>query len=153
MKFYISALALIILSCNANEESTTTSATQAKQAYSKASLSFGCYRMIVDKDSAIMQLNLGNGDSVIGTLQYNRFEKDDNSGDFTGIVDSNKVIGWYKFQSEGVITVRQAIFKIVGDKLAEGYGDVSASGDTAYYAYPHTLNYEETHPFEKIACP
>lgn len=153
MKFYIPALALVMISCNSSEESTTTPDAQVAPLHSKESLSFGCYRMIVNKDSAIMQLNLTKGDSVIGTLQYNRFEKDDNSGDFVGTIDSNKVIGWYKFRSEGVITVRQAIYKIVGDKLAEAYGDVTATGDTAYFAYPHTLNYEETHPFEKIPCP
>ena len=52
-----------------------------------------------------------------------------------------------------MVTVRQIVFKITGDKLAEAYGDVNASGDTAYFAYPHTLNYEEAHPFEKITCP
>ena len=141
-----------MVGCAANEQTSTTTPMRPP-IYSKANLSFGCYRMIVDKDSAIMHLNLHEGDSVMGTLQYNRFEKDDNSGNFVGKVDSNKVVGWYKFQSEGVITVRQIVFKIVGDKLAEGYGDVGSTGDTAYFSYPHTLNYEENHPFEKINCP
>lgn len=152
MKFYIIIFSIALVSCNGNEKANNTTDTKVPPVYTKADLSQGCYRMIVGKDSAIINLNL-NGDSVAGTLQYNRFEKDDNAGSFTGKLDSNKVIGWYKFQSEGVITVRQVIFKIVGDKLAEGYGDVNAVGDTAYFTYPHTLNYEETHPFEKITCP
>ena len=152
MKFYIIIFSIAIAGCNGNEERSSGTSTVLPPVYSKANLSPGCYRMIVGRDSAIMNLNL-NGDSVTGTLQYNRFEKDDNAGNFAGKIDSSKVILWYKFQSEGVITVRQVIFKITGDKLAEGYGDVNAVGDTAYFTYPHTLNYEEAHPFEKITCP
>jgi len=152
MKFYTIIFCIAVAGCNVNEEKSSGTGNAVSPVYNKENLSQGCYRMIVGRDSAIMNLNL-DGDSVTGTLQYNRFEKDDNAGNFAGKVDSNKVIGWYKFQSEGVITVRQVIFKITGDKLAEGYGDVNAVGDTAYFSYPHTLNYEETHPFEKITCP
>lgn len=153
MKLYTLALTLAIGSCNTasrNEANPEQALTQPISTV--AAITPGCYRMIVGKDSATMNLSL-QGDSVKGTLLYNRFEKDDNAGDFIAKVDSNKVIGWYKFQSEGVITVRQIIFKISGNKLAEAYGDVKATGDTAYFTYPHTLNYEEEHPFEKIACP
>lgn len=153
MKLYIFPLALVMFGCGPNEQTSDSSEPAKAPIYSKANLTFGCYRMVVDKDSAIMQLNLRGADSVTGTLQYNRYEKDDNAGDFAGKLDSNKVIGWYKFQSEGIVTVRQVIFKIIGDKLAEGYGDLSTAGDTAYFAYPHTLNYEEMHPFQKISCP
>lgn len=153
MKFFLFLFGLVLFSCNANERTSEAGVEVAAPVYSKANLSFGCYQMIVAKDSALMQVNLQGSDSVIGTLRYNRFEKDDNAGEFVGKIDSNKVIGWYKFQSEGVVTVRQIVFKITGDKLAEAYGDVNASGDTAYFAYPHTLNYEEAHPFEKITCP
>src|SRR5687767_9681694 len=99
MKIFIALFTIIMFSCNSNEQSDD-SVSSKPILYSKENLSFGCYRMIVDKDSAIMQLELRGADSVIGSLQYNRFEKDDNSGQFRGKVDSNKVIGWYKFQSE-----------------------------------------------------
>lgn len=155
MKIYILALAVFIFGwgCGSNDQSNSTTETAKDSIYSKENLSFGCYRMIIGQDSALMKLELRGADSVVGMLQYNRFEKDDNTGLFVGKVDNNKVVGWYNFQSEGVITVRQVIFKIVGDKLAEGYGDVEASSDTAFFSYPQTLNYEEGHPFQKINCP
>ncbi len=153
MKLYILAMAVAIAGCNANKDSNEGLKTSVPPSISsKESLSPGCYQMIIGQDSAMMNLNI-SGDSVSGILQYNRFEKDDNVGNFVGKIDSNKVIAWYKFRSEGVITVRQVIFKINEDKLAEAYGDVNASGDTAYFTYPHTLNYEENHPFRKIVCP
>lgn len=151
---YLLAIMIVTAGCTSNVETVNTIESGSRTVYSKENISSGCYRIVVDKDSAIMNLELRGADSAIGSLQYNRFEKDDNIGEFVGRIDSNKVVGWYKFQSEGIITVRQVVFKIIGnDKLAEGYGDVSATGDTAYFAYIHTLNYEEAHPFEKIVCP
>lgn len=153
MKSYLFILIVAMSSCNATINREDAESLSAPPPISGlASLTPGCYRMIIGQDSAIMNLSI-DADSVRGRLHYNRFEKADNSGEFSGKVDSNKVIGWYKFQSEGVITVRQVIFKITGNKLAEAYGDVNARGDTAYFTYPHTLNYEEAHTFEKIACP
>lgn len=153
MKLYILILIILGVGCSTNKKESESTVSADVPVYSKETLSFGCYTMVFDKDSAIMQIRASGSDSVFGSLHYNRFEKDDNSGDFAGKVDSNKVVGWYKFQSEGMITVRQVVFKIIGDKLAEGYGDVNAKGDTAYFTYPHTLQYEDKHPFIKTSCP
>lgn len=152
MKPYLFLFIVAISACNASKDNDSETTVQRPPISTIASLTPGCYQMVVDKDSAIFKMDI-QGDSVTGLLQYNRFEKDDNVGNFVGKADSNKVVGWYKFQSEGVVTVRQVIFKIVDNKLAEGYGDVAATADTAYFTYPHTLNYEENHPFVKTTCP
>ena len=152
MKYQYLSFLLILLACNNAEKKSTENKTEVT--VTKASISDlqpGCYQMIIDKDSALFNLDI-KGDSVFGNLAYNRFEKDDNNGAFVGHADSNKVTGWYRFQSEGMVTVREVVFKIVDNGLAEAYGDVSAKGDTAIFKYPHTLTYEETHLYKKINC-
>ncbi|MEO6404212.1 MAG: hypothetical protein ABIY51_05400 [Ferruginibacter sp.] len=113
----------------------------------------GCYQMIISKDTAYMKLQSA-GDAVSGHLSYKRFEKDSNDGDFTGnIYPNGEVSVWYTFKSEGMISVRQSIFKIKENSLAEGYGDIEMKHDTAMFKYPHALAFEENHPFIKVNCP
>ena len=111
----------------------------------------GCYSMVIGKDSAFLQINT-SGNEVNGKLMYNRFEKDDNDGTIEGTLEEDKIKAWYSFSSEGTISVREIYLKIIGDKLAEGYGGVGQKNDTAYYKYPTTLKYEATHPFVKVNC-
>jgi len=147
-------LILIFASCNTKTKdvSESTGAENKSQMPEASSLiSPGCYQMVIDKDTAMMDLSV-NGKTVSGSLEYKRYEKDSNKGSFSGSIDSNKIIAWYKFQSEGMVSVRQVIFKITGNQFAEGYGDLDVKGDTAFFKYPHQLNYEENHPFIKAGC-
>jgi hypothetical protein len=107
-------------------------------------VSSGCYRMIIDRDTADLRLDI-NGNIVKGSLLYNRFEKDDNNGELDGIIENNIIKAWYRYRSESLVSVKQVYFKINGDKLEEGYGDVAIKGDstnithdTAYFKYPAT---------------
>lgn len=111
----------------------------------------GCYSMVIGKDSAFLHIST-SGTEVTGDLMYNRFEKDDNDGSITGTLEDDKIKAWYKFSSEGMISVREVYFKIIDHKLAEGYGDVELKHDSAYYKYPTALKYEATHPFVKVPC-
>lgn len=147
---------LIFTSCNTKKTDTAVSkeisgAGNENPETAAIQISSGCYRMIIDKDSAHMDLSV-NGKEVSGDLNYKRFQKDSNKGSFNGTIDSNKLVAWYKFQSEGMISVRQVIFKLTDKGLAEGYGDLEVKGDTAYFKYPHTLTFEESHPFTKVDC-
>lgn len=151
---------LIMASCNANKETGTSTTEEIKtdsivnagdSAPKGEAVSSGCYQMIIGKDSAMMNL-LVNGNNVSGKLDYKRFEKDSNKGNFAGTIDNDKISAWYTFQSEGMVSVRQVVFKINGNTLSEGYGDIELKGDTAYFKFPNTLNYEANHPFTKVDC-
>ena len=111
----------------------------------------GCYRMVIAKDTALMQLTK-NGDSLQGTLAYRRYEKDSNKGTVTLHSSGDKATGWYNFQSEGMNSVRQITFKVTDSSFAEAYGDIVLSGDSATYKYPSTLKFEDKHPFVKLPC-
>ena len=42
--------------------------------------------------------------------------------------------------------------KTKANSFAEGYGDIKMNNDTAIFKYPHALNFEEKHPFNKVNC-
>ena len=111
----------------------------------------GCYQMIIGKDTALMELHLQN-DSLSGELRYKRFEKDSNAGRVRLQYNKKQWEGWYDFRSEGKATVRQIIFEYEQGLLDEAYGDVVMKGDSVFYKYPSTLNFERSHPFRKTAC-
>jgi hypothetical protein len=144
---------LFFASCNTNKEKevSTVNTNESNPETKSDKLSPGCYEMRIGKDSAIMNLSI-NGNNVSGKLDYKAFEKDGNKGKFSGMLDSNKITAWYTFESEGIVSVRQVVFKINGETLLEGYGDFEVTGDTAYFKYPHTLNFETNHPFNKVNC-
>lgn len=159
IKVIFGCLLIGLASCNENKKTKKI----IDAAFEKDSLAMGpangsgdisgCYQMVIEKDTAIMNISI-TGDSVSGQLAYNRFEKDRNEGDFTGnIFPNDEIKVWYKFKSEGTISVRQSVFKIKGNALAEGYGDVVMQHDTVVFKFPTALNYEENHLFRKVNCP
>jgi len=111
----------------------------------------GCYQMIIGKDTAWMNIIL-QGNSLIGKLNYKRFEKDNSTGGLQLQFTNGKWEGWYDFLSEGKASVRQIIFKYDEGTFEEAYGDVIMKQDSVFYKYPSTLNFERGHPFRKMAC-
>jgi len=149
--FFVSLLAA---GCSQNEKQTDSSnvaannsAIATKDSYSMV----GCRQMIIGKDTANIALQ-ESGDSLYGPLEYKRFEKDSNKGIVCLLKRNGRAEGWYNFQSEGMNSVRQVIFKLSGDSLSEAYGDITVKGDTAMFKYPHALQFEEKHSFVKTNC-
>ena len=109
----------------------------------------GCYRMIIKNDTAVMSLNT-QGDSVSGSLSYNWFERDDNNGTFRGTVKSDTlIVADYTFQSEGVTSVRQVVFKIKDSVLLQGYGELQERNDTAFFRDVNLVIFDTKNPFRK----
>ena len=145
----IMIISLYLPACNSNSSSAKEDSA-AITPINPVSLE-GCYLMNIEKDTAVLQLKDSMG-ILTGTLEYRRFEKDDNTGIFTGILTSkNTLEGWYRFHSEGLISMRQVIFK-VNSGLAEGYGEMELKHDSAFFKYPSNLRFEENHPFLKDSC-
>ena len=151
--FLNTLLIMIISGCNQADEKTTKIIDQPKQDRTNSlhALEPGCFRMIIGKDTA--DLNLILRDSIVtGSLTYNRFEKDDSRGELQGVIRENTLRAWYRFQSEGTISVNEVIFKIDNNTLSEGYGDMEQLHDTVIFKYPSSLRYETNHPYTKIDC-
>lgn len=150
--FFITIIALS--SCGAGDDvesqKEVNTLTDTAKVIATAELN-GCYTMYIGKDTARLKLDI-NSVFVKGSLSYKRYEKDSNEGTIEGTVQHDLIKTWYRFGSEGVISVREVYFKIIGDKLAEGYGDVDMRNDTAYFKFPTALRYEEKHLYTKTAC-
>lgn len=81
-----------------------------------------CFEKVLGRDT--IQLRLTMHDSVAtGTLVYNYFEKDKNTGEFNGLISNGIVRGKYVFFSEGVESSRQVIFKISDHEAYEALPD------------------------------
>jgi hypothetical protein len=112
----------------------------------------GCYEMTLKKDSAFLDLQVT--DTVVtGTLNFNFFEKDRNSGTLQGVLRNDKILADYTFQSEGVTSVREVVFQIKDSTLLQGHGELKQQGTKLVFADPENLQYQTANPFIKVACP
>lgn len=142
----------LLLSCQHKAgEAPNNSKTDITTKDSSSLLQPGCYRMVIKRDTAQMKIDVA-GATVSGDLIYNPFETDGNFGKFLGRIEDGNIRAWYKFESEGMISYREVVYKITPDGLAEGYGDVEVSNDSAWFKYPQALKFENDHLFKKVQC-
>jgi hypothetical protein len=149
-------LALTTAACNS--ESTTGQETAVDSSTVKintptvvdTTLS-GCYSLIVNRDTASLQLQR-KGNLFTGSLSYNLYEKDHNDGTFQGEVSNGILTGWYLFRSEGIMSVRQEVFKIGNNRLWPAQGQVVIRNDTAMYTNPEKLTFDTSRAFVKVQC-
>ena len=111
----------------------------------------GCYAWVAKKDSALLTLDI-SGNKVSGNLNYVLYQKDNNKGIINGILQDSLIIADYTFQSEGMTSVRQVVFKLHGNSLIEGFGDIDMKGDTARFKNISQLQFQEERPFIKTDC-
>jgi hypothetical protein len=111
----------------------------------------GCYSMIFKDDTASMRLNMVDS-LVTGDLSYRLYAKDSNEGSIKGTVRDSLIIAYYTFRSEGTMSVRQVVFKVVGTSLVEGYGDLNTNHDTVRFKNIHQLSFQNDRPFIKTPC-
>ncbi len=115
------------------------------------SLSSGCYSQIIKRDTSLLQLEQ-KANTVTGDLSYNIYQKDRNDGTVQAESVGDIITGWYLFRSEGIVSVRQVSWKINGDELWPGMGEVIQKNDTVLFVQPGNLEYDSTRPFKKITC-
>lgn len=152
---------LLFLSCsfaacnNAGDSSSpdaakSDSAAIVNSPVTKESLA-GCYSQIYERDTSSLLIKLVN-DSLTGDLVYKIFEKDRNDGMFKGDLNNDVLSGWYYFKSEGVMSVRQVVWKINGGQLWPAMGEMKIRNDTMVFSEPASLKFDNTHPFVKGSC-
>jgi hypothetical protein len=110
-----------------------------------------CYQYIKNRDTATLSLKTEDN-KVTGTLGYNLYEKDKNSGTIAGMVKGDTIIANYTFQSEGQTSVREVAFLKQGDQLVEGFGDVQEVKGEVKYKDLTKLKFDGSMVFGKINC-
>lgn len=112
----------------------------------------GCYQMIMKRDTATLKIDLADS-TITGQLNYYFFEKDRNSGSIIGVIRNGYIYADYQFMSEGVMSVREVVFKIVDDSLVQGFGDLKEQNGKLVFTDKDALQYHQTNPFYKVSCP
>jgi hypothetical protein len=153
-------ISLLIIACNNSGGSANDNDTAANgpvevdimpQAPPIDSAIQGCYSMINNRDTASLQLIIKDS-AISGSLSYNLYQKDHNTGSFQGEIVDGMLLAWYMFKSEGVMSVRQEVFKIGKDELWPAIGEVAVRNDTAYFSNPGQLKFDSTRAFKRVQC-
>ncbi|TCZ72948.1 hypothetical protein [Flaviaesturariibacter aridisoli] len=125
----------------ASDTATTTGTTAAPAA--------ACYRYTGNGDTVNLRLDPTGS----GPLEYQLKEKDRNRGTFTIATNEGGLLrGWYRFQSEGMESVREEVFRKDGDALVPGYGEIVQQGDTARFAPGAALQFDSKRALRPVEC-
>ncbi|HEX7905960.1 MAG TPA: hypothetical protein VF487_18940 [Chitinophagaceae bacterium] len=155
-KVIVVILILGSIACN-NQQDTNTTNTDTAIYQSPAPVVIvdstlqGCYLLINGKDTASLELGFDKG-NVSGSLSYNIYGKDRNDGTFEGEINGDLLKVWYLFRSEGIMSVRQEIWKIVPGKLIPATGEVTVKGDTSLFTNTNKLIFDNNRAFVKVKC-
>jgi hypothetical protein len=161
MKWWIYS-ALLLLACNNNtsnptndkdNDSMTSVHAGADDTVIQSSIALrdGCYAMIRKKDTATLSVHIQ--DTVItGQLNYRWAEKDHNTGTIQGHVQDSLLIANYTYESEGLTSVREVVFKLRGDTLLQGFGEVKEQHGKMILTQKSQLQFDTALLFLKTDC-
>jgi hypothetical protein len=110
-----------------------------------------CYRFAADRDTVMLSFSTGK-DSVAGTLEYNLFQKDKNTGSISGWLKDDLLLADYTFKSEGSSSVRQVAFKKIKGDWVEGYGDTKEENGRVVFVNTDSLEFEPKLALKKVDC-
>ncbi|SIN73667.1 hypothetical protein [Chitinophaga niabensis] len=146
------AIAFVILLSACNQAGTgSKNDSSATENTTPQGAVASCYNKINGRDTVKLSLVVDE-DKVNGTLEYNIYEKDKNTGVITGTMEDNILRATYEFQSEGVKSTRNVVFKIMGDQAYEAQADSLTSDGLPVFNGDATLLKFEPSPFKKIPC-
>lgn len=107
----------------------------------------GCYVSGLAKDVYTLNITAQDGDVVSGTLAFKNFEKDSSSGTFVGTYKDGILLGDYSFDSEGMHSVMQVIFKKEGNSFVRGFGPVITVGERVTFTNTNDITYDPNQTF------
>jgi hypothetical protein len=137
---------------NENDSATNVHAGAVDTiARSSIALQSGCFEMIRKRDTATLSLQIQ--DTIIsGQLNYRWAEKDHNTGTIKGVVRDSLLIADYTFESEGLTSVREVVFKLRGDTILQGFGELGEQNKKVVFTRRDQLQYDSAAPFIKANC-
>ncbi|PKQ46159.1 hypothetical protein [Confluentibacter flavum] len=153
MKKSIVLFSLILAFTNCKNKSETNETSEPVETIegkvSTGLLEVGCYTYTGNNSSITFEITDINK-SIIGSLNYHLAEKDANMGTFEGLLIDDVLLGDYTFESEGVSSRREVIFKLTNGQLFEGYGEMDEEG--ICFANTDHVTFTSTMPLTKTDC-
>ena len=134
-----------LVACNGEPKISTENVTPSMLTIT------ACYSYTNNKDTVLLKTTTVS-DTVRGTLSYNYYQKDKNNGKIEGIMKGELLIAEYSFMSEGIQSVRQVVFKISGDSLTEGYGEIETKDGKTVFKNTGSLDFNQSIILKKVDC-
>ena len=110
-----------------------------------------CFYHLFSRDTAFLQFETDN-EVVTGRLEYKPFEKDKNTGTISGTITDNIIEVEYHYMSEGIMSVRKAIFKLDGERLYEALADKTDKDGQPLFDKDYSKLRYDSIPFVKGDC-
>ena len=160
MKWILWCIAIVAVFSCTNETAGESSSIDTAGAHAGASntgtlstiaLRDGCYEMVMKRDTATLQISLQDS-LVTGSLDYRWHEKDHNTGTIKGYLRDSLIVADYTFESEGMTSVREVIFKLEGDTLLQGFGNLKEENGKIIFTDRNTLQFTNANPFFRVKC-
>ncbi len=138
----------IVVSCNNREaenkeEAAITDTTHAAET--------NCYQYINARDTINLKIT-NDGGSVTGTLVYNLYQKDKNTGTIKGNMNGDILFAEYSFMSEGMMSTREVAFKKENNFMLEGYGPMIEKNNKMVFQNTDSLSYNNSIKLSGINC-
>jgi hypothetical protein len=107
----------------------------------------GCYAQMLGNDVYTLNITSAENGVVSGTVAFNNYEKDSSSGTFAGTYENGILLGDYTFDSEGMHSVRQLVFKKVPTGFIEGFGGVTVTDNREALTDPASATFDPKNTF------
>ncbi|OYU53912.1 MAG: hypothetical protein CFE25_17650 [Chitinophagaceae bacterium BSSC1] len=146
-------MTMALLACQ-NQSTTSntidTNKTTIDSIQSLATYLTGCYEYNVGQDTIRLTLKV-NGTNVSGELFYDMYEKDKSRGTLDGLLKDSIIETNYAFNSEGMDSDAEVIFKFKNDSLYMGEGPQGVKDGKGVFLDKSKIQF--TAAFRKIKCP
>ncbi|RKS25189.1 hypothetical protein CLV94_0219 [Flavobacterium endophyticum] len=151
-RFLVLGMIISLAACNKKAEDTQVVTEPEMEQPEITAPAKECYEYANGKDTISLSLAITNGNNVSGDLKYALFEKDGNTGTFTGMFKGDTLYADYMFQSEGMTSVREAVFLRKGDALLQGFGDITEKDNKQVFKDKKSVKFDEKMALKKVAC-
>ena len=134
---------LIFTSCNQEKKQ------ESKKIEVKTTQTETCYQHT--KDSSTIKLKIViKGDLVTGDLVYDYYQKDKSQGTIKGEIKSDTLFADYKFMSEGIESIREAVFLKTVNGWVEGYGEIDDKNGKVMFK--NKITFDNNATLKEITC-
>lgn len=131
--------------------SNNTGKANATRAKGSGDSLVGCYLGVIKKDTILLAITAVEGQTINGTLLFDFYEKDRSKGIINGRYVNGTLLADYTFQSEGLTSTRQVIFRKTSSGFVEGYGNTKMVGEKEVFADTSAIKYDRSFALTKNA--
>ncbi len=111
-----------------------------------------CYAFTNTRDTVLLNI-LAVGTSINGTLTYNYYEKDKNTGILSGKIIGDTMLADYTYNSEGTTSIRELVLVKRNDgTLMQGYGEMEEKGNIQSFKNRRYLVFDTVNLLKPVDC-